>query len=651
MRIFQAIKLAKTKLRVHKIMTWLVVMVSSLMFAVLIAGIIVYGGFKTSTEKLTREILDNKYLVSVHPIESRVFLTGEPLDNLEEVRRVKKFEQEYFSKLKTKYQELGLEYDEKNEISLLKPDALKSENRNLPVELHVSWNFSSPVYVEYEKLRTLEFREKHKNKFEDLKELGDKYGAKNYYKKYGAKLKTLPNTRLIENGKEDFSVNEMRRAVDSADLTSFKNSAYNSEYVFADQEILKRYLVESNVENLEGIPVIITPQEAARMYGKEVGVAEEEPEDLAEKISWLSQIREKIVGKTYQACHRNEAEQKMLDKIQSDFVEMKTYQGTERYVEPKLQYGYPELACGDIIVKKDVRSEDEKNEENKQKEILKKLGNFEEPRHEILTFQIVGLINPSEQVRKVQNIEDYLKNLVIMDDYQSAIIPIQMYEGLVEDRRSRLLKWEGEEGQEVNDYAGRIVEFSDLESAKKFLEEAVDREADRYREGYVKEFKGEIFGANYLALSEIEKVFYNVMILVFPAIMIVALIIIWFMVAKIVSESRKETAIYRAMGAKRRDIMKIYLYYVMILSVRIIIMAMATGMVGAKVVDGFYGSELTRLMQSILGVNYEVRVSLFELSPMVGVIGMVIFGICVVAAVVPIYVNTLRQPIRDMREE
>ena len=113
MRVIQAIKLARTKLRIHKVMLWLVIGASSLMFAILIAGIIVYEGFKNSTEKLTKEILDNKYLVSVYPIESQVFLANEPLDSLEEVRKAKKFEQEYFKDLKSKYSELGLEYDEK----------------------------------------------------------------------------------------------------------------------------------------------------------------------------------------------------------------------------------------------------------------------------------------------------------------------------------------------------------------------------------------------------------------------------------------------------------------------------------------------------------------------------------------------------------
>lgn len=130
------------------------------------------------------------------------------------------------------------------------------------------------------------------------------------------------------------------------------------------------------------------------------------------------------------------------------------------------------------------------------------------------------------------------------------------------------------------------------------------------------------------------------------------MVIIWVVVARVIAESRKESAIYRAMGAKRSDIVKIYMTYVMMLALRIALIALAVGVMVAKLIDVFYGAELTGLVQSILGVASEdIRVSLFEISPLVGLVVLAIFVICLLAAVVPIIGNTLRQPIRDMKEE
>ena len=81
-----------------------------------------------------------------------------------------------------------------------------------------------------------------------------------------------------------------------------------------------------------------------------------------------------------------------------------------------------------------------------------------------------------------------------------------------------------------------------------------------------------------------------------------AAIIIWFTVSRIMAENRKETAVYRAMGAKRRDIVHIYAVYIVLIASRVVLVSAAVGIAIALAVDYFYGSMLTDMAAAAFGI-------------------------------------------------
>lgn len=132
-----------------------------------------------------------------------------------------------------------------------------------------------------------------------------------------------------------------------------------------------------------------------------------------------------------------------------------------------------------------------------------------------------------------------------------------------------------------------------------------------------------------------------------------ALIIMWFTISRIMSENRKETAVYRAMGAKRIDITAIYTIYTLLIAARVSAISFILGIGVAYAVDRIYGPQLTDTSLSAFGIiSNEMHFSLFSLSSplLLGILG-IIFVASIAASIQPLIRNVMRPPIRDMREE
>ena len=118
-------------------------------------------------------------------------------------------------------------------------------------------------------------------------------------------------------------------------------------------------------------------------------------------------------------------------------------------------------------------------------------------------------------------------------------------------------------------------------------------------------------------------------------------------------ENRKETAVYRAMGAKRRDVTTVYIIYILLVALQIALVSLVLGIVAAFAVDYFYGKPLTDVAVTAFGIVDDAPTfSLFNLeSPLLlGIVGS-IFAISIIASIQPLIRNVMRSPIRDMRDD
>ena len=295
-----AVKLARTKLHSKCGMLFASTIVASLLFAALIAIIIVFTGAEKSAEMFIKKVGNDRYLVKASPnIPNKALGITNNL-SLEEIRELKAFEKKYYQNLQDKYKSLGLAYDKSTEVPALLPASWMPDS--LPEEQRVTVNFSSPVISDFNDQQFEKYAKTANNKLTNLKEIGSKYDAAGYYivdKISG--LPQIPALRLIQNDKEDFG-NSNPKADDMTTYGYYTNAIYNSNYTFTDQQLLRRYMLATDASHLNGIPVVVSAQEAVSLFGKKLNL-EAEPADANQKSKWLKNIQEKLNGHTYQVCY------------------------------------------------------------------------------------------------------------------------------------------------------------------------------------------------------------------------------------------------------------------------------------------------------------------------------------------------------------
>lgn len=646
-----AVKLARTKLHSKCGMLFASTIVASLLFAALIAIIIVFTGAEKSAEMFIKKVGNDRYLVKASPnIPNKALGITNNL-SLEEIRELKAFEKKYYQNLQDKYKSLGLAYDKSTEAPALLPASWMPDS--LPEEQRVTVNFSSPVISDFNDQQFEKYAKTANNKLTNLKEIGSKYDAAGYYivdKISG--LPQIPALRLIQNDKEDFG-NSNPKADDMTTYGYYTNAIYNSNYTFTDQQLLRRYMLATDASRLNGIPVVVSVQEAVSLFGKKLNL-EAEPADTNQKSTWLKNVQEKLNGYTYQVCYRNSTEQTLIKKIQQDYIETKANEINKNYQKPSLIYDYPKQACGNITVKSDTRTTTEKKSDDSNEANQKKLGTYIVPKHKLLTFQIVGIKYAQPQTDYKKNASEYIKNLLASQDSSSALdIPIQLYDSLPEK-----LKFSDVQQQEASstavrlmrdEFTPRVLEFSSVAKARAFLDnEACPELNDKCN----KQFAANPYGSNYLILDEIGKLFNQIASVALPTVLGLAIIIIWFTVSRIIAENRKETAIYRAMGAKRRDIACIYIIYVVIVALRIVIASLILGIATAFAIANTYGKSLTDTAATAFGiVGSAPQFSVFSLeSPIIIAVISSIFIVSLIASIQPLLRNVRRNPVQDIRD-
>jgi len=651
-----ALQLARTKLQSKKGILVASVMVSSILFGALIAAIIVFTGVQKSAVRFIEAANNNHYLVAVNPnIPQTVYgfydknTTAISLDT---VRAIKDFQKQYYADERAKYKAAGLEYDATLEVSALKP--MSYVDKSISEEQRVMINWASPVTNAMLEAKFIQYAKTAQNKFSDIQRIGAQYGATDYYSQGYTSLPPLPALRLVQNGKEDFAADSIHEALT---LTGDKNAIHNGAYSFSDDALLSRNLLTTDTKNLKGIPVVPTAQEVASLFGKEIGVSAE-PKAESQKLPWLKSVQEKAKGFVYQACYRNSAEQALLDKIQNDYVEMKAGEGNKDYQKPGLTYNYPASACGDITVLSDTRSTAEKQTAAKAEADQKKLGTYVAPAHRLLTFQVVGLTYAQALVFSPTNATDFIKGLLSGNNFMSpasstASIPAQMYQSLPASMRFDDLT-QPATGPYIalknDDFKDRILAFDTIDQARRFVNTIGCPSSST---DCSKLFYTTPYGSNYLLLDEIGKLFLSIMSIAFPALLGLALVIIWFTVSRIMAENRKETAVYRAMGAKRSDITAIYTTYIMLVALRIALLSLVLGIGAAYVINMLYAPGITATASSMFGIIDKAPVfSMFDLSsPLLWLTVGLIFAVSLVASIQPLIRNVLRPPVQDMRNE
>lgn len=627
------------------------IIVSSLLFTVVVVTIILFTGAEKSANSLVKEANGGRYLVKTTPITAGGAVPGFDAVNLtsKNIATIRAFESNYYARLKAEYDKIGLKYIEPDSgDSLLTPNAFA--DTSVPSDMRYRLNFSSSLMPLFEQEQVIDYASKATNTVSHLKKIANKYGGTGYYRTGESPLPSIPNQLLILNHKE--STND--RSLKSGDASSYgysTNAIHNSMYELQDKSLLTRYARASDLRNLKGIPVIVTPQEAASLFGKQFGIGDAPQEEIA-KRAWIKKVQDKLTGFTYQTCYRNQVEQSMIEKIQQDYTDTEANKTNKEYVKPSLIYALPSSACGNITVKSDTRTAAEKTTTIDQDNIKKKLGTYQTPFHKIITYQIVGFIEATPLGDANKSAESYIKKLLsYQSDLMGAIIPTQGYQSMNDETKGVTNTSSNDKyNTALEALSPRIVAFNSIQQARNFL----DNETCPIGDAQCKKlFNANQYGSSYLIIDDIGKLFSKLMLYILPLTTILAILILWFTMSRVMHDNRKETAIYRAMGARRKDIAMIYLYYTIVIALYVAFSSLTMGIIISFIIDKTYGQQLSAIASMSFGVNNKgTTLTLFDLSsPMLIYIFLTIIVVCLISVAQPLLRNVLRPPIQDMRVE
>lgn len=657
-----AIKLAHTKFHSKRVLTYVTILVSSLLFAILILAIIVSDSVINSLSNFIHQSGGDRYLVQVNPvvpyndISNKYFNASHAtIDKI--VDRQKSYEQQQ----EAAYKSAGLEYNQSSTSQALeRADYLP---KTVPDKYRVKVNMASPVIQSMIRDEMISWSNTATNKTSDMVNLAKKYDGNKFYK-FGGDGFSLPpsNARLIEDNKEDVGG---WFGSTGADISS-KSSVETNYYRLIDDSLLNKYL---NIrDNFKGVPVVLSANDIAKVFADKIGVSKTAPTDDKAKARWLSDIKAKASGLTYQVCYRNSADVALLAQAQQTTNQAADHSQDENYSSPSLIYNFPTEPCGEVAIKSDARSNQEKQNQAKTDQIAKQLGTYQAPARRMMTFEIVGVSNESYNASSSSDIKDlgsYVKKLLSpksslnLDGSTAAgAIPAKLYNSLSDDMKVKLDYESGSSGmdlpsEQAGQFSGGVIEFTNLDGMRRFMD---DNTCDTSDGSCSKPYTAQQFGSNYLAINDLRSVLNRILSYLVPGLLGLAIVLMWLTMARLMADSRKEMAVYRAMGAKRSDIAAIYAMYVVLIALRIIVISAVGGILLSVLLNAVYGGAATSMvMSSFSMIDSNLVFSLSTMSEAtiakIVLISVVILLTCLVAGLQPIIANTMRPPIKDLKNE
>ena len=633
LRTLDASKLALTKLRTRKIRLAVTIIVAGLLFGVVVFGLTVLRAGMASVERFSRDTMSTRYLLaySNHNENQSELFYNTPQDAKDRILALHK---QHIADKKAAAKALGVEYDEKSEeepITKINQDDSGSLNRN-------SWAVKT-----FLKQYTAE---KNPLKPERVDAAAKRFGSSVAYRiqDVGGRDGSLD---VMIGGREDFQRD--KEAVPEQ-LNEFVSAAGYQEIL--DESLLNYYFLPHRVHAASNeIPVFISYNDAAALLGKKPLPTTASPQQHIERIR---ELRNEASNITIQVCYRNNASAHLIQQALDQQRTAANKTKNESDAKPSIEYALPAAdSCGGAIVKKDNRSADEKAMDEKMQKFNQQFSTENvTPQQAKLTYRVVGLLPDAAYG---DDLKSNLAGALNANMPSRWIIPKQTFEaGAAKTYVPNILTTERQElSGGLSDTT--IYEFIDAEHARAFYHATMcnvqPKDKDLCVDG-VSNFTRP-FGSNSLVIEELQQQLTPILWYSLLGVIGVAAFILMLTISRTVADSRKESAIFRALGATRLDIAQIYVMYTLLLAGLIALFAIAAGLIGAGVIDVLYSADFSTAARYIImprDLNTTFQLSTFD--PLIIALAAVsIVAAALIGSILPLVRNTRRNPMKDMRDE
>ncbi len=618
LKLRDAFILAWTKILSRKFWTNLFLVLEIILFA----GVLIFAsciqGFEGSLAKFNSEGLNGKYLVTASNPRNNPDLDKDPqLMNLAEELYRKAIEEH-----RTAAKRLELEYSVDSEVA--------------PTE-YVDGKRELVPYSPYTKQATdIMMRDYLVAGKTDLEKILEHYPYKHVFTQ--KQLVANGSVVNLESGSEN-----LKHYTSSID--NMRTQVFNGLYVI-DEDLYQDYFFKDVQIDSTAIPVVISVEQAEIILGTSSISSMASSE---EKIQHFENLKSQTNGLVVEACYRNNASQEMIFTAQQILDEMARNKDKPYYTEPSLIYNLPESACGATTIKKDIRTVEEKRQDQLREEYQKAIGNYEAPVEELLKFQIIGLVPISSRSNQSNDIVSMIQSLGGV----SIATPI-ISQGYYDSHVAEISKVYNEPDVSMS-YLGLdtqyIIEFDDAATARKFIDaESCEIKGTLSSGCATKEhpFLLSSDNNNSLVIEDISCAFTQLLIIIVLVVLGITVVFMALMVVRSITNDRKEIAIFRAIGFRRVHILQIYLMYALIMATIIISGGVTLSLVAGFILNPWMSEVLTNFLKATfftLDVSITANLFMPHAVEYLCLIGIVL-GVSLVSALLPTLIKS-RQNIID----
>lgn len=630
MRLRDAVVLATTKLRTHRVRSGIVTGVSGVLFGLLIGIVVIAQGVFDSAERFNSLGLGDRYIISANEVNE--YYIYQDLENPEVVERVKQAHRQIVSKKQAAASKHGISYNA--EVEDPSPVAFDVDsNREIVIR-----DFSDSEAVRLvERQLVAEHRQKSSiledriSSYSSVTELGE---HRSLQPESGALL-------YMKDGKEEL--------LSSSDKVAYQRTGAIMRDDAKYLNILPKGLAESFISysgydpSSGELPVILPYFDAEKLLGLQPLPKSSSAEEVQARVS---EVHERVGEITVEFCYRNQASTNLLNQAMQVADEIERNKNNQDYQKPDLIYAVPnETSCGEVMVVSDTRTPEEKaisdNYQAYQKEIGTHIG---EPEQRKLTLRAVGLSAGYADMGQQQfSVSDLIQGLLTSSlGYGVWNMPAELLEQTPESARPEVIFNSSAEPMYAMNVSA-LYEFTDVEEARDFV----------MNTDPVVKFWAQPFGSSSLIISEMKLWFEKIMFWVVVVMGVVATIILSGLVSRTIADSRRETAVFRSIGATRGNIASIYTVYTLLFSARVAIFAFMLGLLLALTVHFVWSEQSTvgaELAFGVVNSGLDFRFIGLMSWYLPAIIGAIIV-VGLISVIIPIIRNVRRNPISDMRDE
>lgn len=638
-RLGDASLLASTKLKTRRIRTGFVIGISGLLFGLMLFAVMVMQGVFDSVDRFSDEGLNNRSILQITRTGgSPSFDAYEERSDEQYIAEVQKAHTAYVARKQAAAKKFGVPYDPAQEDP--SPIGRDPDTKQMSVLVD---SYNSPAVQEVlAKKAAADYKpfdiRSYVKQYSSATVLGDQY--KPVTPKSG-------NVTHMKDGKEKIET----------DLTKLRMSRGYTEQgeaslTITDGSVTKPFITNKTFDPSKGeIPIVVPYSDAEKMLGYKKLAATASNE---EKVQRLKNVRERIHEVSATFCYRNQASQAKLSEASSQVGEIKRGKGTKDFVMPKVVYELPsDTSCGPVKVVSDTRTASEKRAAEARIAFEKEVGSYiGDPDQRLVTVRGVGISGDLAGESSAWSITGFVGGLFGSSlGYGTWSIPSDLMAQLPETARPEAIFANEKVIEDTGFYPAEtyLVEFTDRKEARTVLEKT-----GSFSGGMgTSDVMTAPFGSSVLLIDEFKKLFYQVMLWVFAVISVIAAIIVGAIIGRAVSDGRRESAIFRAIGARRGDIGLIYGTYAFLLSLRVVLFAFVLGIVGSLVIELWLAKEASfaaQLAYAASNTSLEFHFIGFGSWYLAAIAGAII-GIGLISSIIPILLGARRSPINDMRDD